>query len=85
VYVITGTTGSLWSFFVPLPFEQAGSQEDLSAQSEDRYREHRAASHCIRDRGLDYELPAQAVDAGRAVHVEVTLGEGKSWPGPTDV
>ncbi|KAJ7457005.1 acetyl-CoA synthetase-like protein [Mycena latifolia] len=76
VYAIAGTTGSLGSFFVSLLLNKSEVRKiyllNRKTDSGSIEQRHQTA---FRSRGLDYELLAQAVSEGRAVHLEVALGQ----------
>ncbi|KAJ7279728.1 acetyl-CoA synthetase-like protein [Mycena rebaudengoi] len=76
IYAVTGTTGSLGSFLVSLLLSKPEVRKIylLNRKSDTKsIKERHKSAFC--DRGLDYELLSQAVSAGRAVHVDVALGE----------
>ncbi|KAJ6492940.1 acetyl-CoA synthetase-like protein [Mycena vitilis] len=77
VYAVTGTTGSLGSSFVSLLLNKPQVRKIylLNRKSDVGSIEQRHRS-VFRDRGLDYDLLAQAVNEGRAIYLEVALGQG---------
>ncbi|KAJ7756323.1 acetyl-CoA synthetase-like protein [Mycena metata] len=76
VYAVTGTTGSLGSFFTMLLLGKPEVRKiyllNRSASTGSIEERHQTV---FRDRGLDYDLLAHAVNEGRAVYLEVALGE----------
>ncbi|KAJ6526458.1 hypothetical protein B0H19DRAFT_970583 [Mycena capillaripes] len=76
IYAVTGTTGSLGSFLVSLLLSKPEVRKIylLNRKSDTRSIEERHKS-AFCDRGVDYEPLAQAVSVGRAVYVDVALGD----------
>ncbi|KAF7299983.1 Acetyl-CoA synthetase-like protein [Mycena kentingensis (nom. inval.)] len=78
VYAVTGTTGSLGSFFVAMLLRQPQVRKvyllNRKSAGKTAQQRHEAA---FRDRGLDGVALADAVDAKRAVYVDIALGEPK--------
>ncbi|KAJ7456929.1 acetyl-CoA synthetase-like protein [Mycena latifolia] len=76
VYAVTGTTGSLGSFFVSLLLNKSEVRKIyLLNRKTDGGRIEQRHQTAFRSRGLEYELLAQAVSEGRAIHLEVALGQ----------
>ncbi|KAF7297348.1 Acetyl-CoA synthetase-like protein [Mycena indigotica] len=77
-YAVTGTTGSLGSFFVAalLGKPEVRKVYLLNRKNGSRTIEQRHESG-FQDRGLDYSVLSVAVECGRAVYLDVTLGEPK--------
>jgi len=76
VYAVTGKTGSLGSFFVALLLSKPEGRKIylLNRKPEAGSIEERHQT-AFRDRGLDCDLLAQAVHEGRAVRLEIALGQ----------
>ncbi|KAJ7485751.1 hypothetical protein FB451DRAFT_1230943 [Mycena latifolia] len=76
VYAVTGSTGSLGSFFVSLLLNKPEVAKiyllNRKTDAGSIEKRHEAA---FRSRGLDYGLLTRAVSEGRVVHLEVSLGE----------
>ncbi|KAF7321108.1 Acetyl-CoA synthetase-like protein [Mycena chlorophos] len=76
VYAVTGTTGSLGSFFVALLLSKPEVRKVyLMNRKNDRKTIQERHESGFRDRGLDYEALETAVASGRAVYLDVTVGE----------
>ncbi|KAJ7153432.1 acetyl-CoA synthetase-like protein [Mycena crocata] len=76
VYAVTGTTGSFGSFFVSSLLNKPEVRKIylLNRQANARGVEERHQS-VFHDRGIEYDLLAQAVKEGRAEYVEAALGK----------
>ncbi|KAA1477168.1 hypothetical protein DENSPDRAFT_786302 [Dentipellis sp. KUC8613] len=76
VYAVTGTTGSLGSFFVSQLLDKKDVRRIylLNRHSDSASLEQRHKSS-FTDRGLDFDKLDGAVKSGRAVFVEVNLGQ----------
>jgi aryl carrier-like protein len=76
VYAVTGSTGSLGSFFLALLLSRPEVRKiyllNRKTDRESIEQRHQAA---FRSRGLEDQLLACAVNAERVVHLEVVLGE----------
>ncbi|KAJ7092499.1 acetyl-CoA synthetase-like protein [Mycena belliarum] len=76
VYAVTGTTGSLGSFFVSLLLSKSDVRKIylLNRKTESQTVEERH-QRAFQSRGLDYDLLTQGVREGRVVHLEVALAQ----------